>query len=115
MPGQNMQQSAPGPELEGPSGDKPPSQPWRTEGLPKKESPKRRQNWILTAILLRGYLVFFSVLTMQDQMNGPQTIAYTEFKTQVAAKNVGEVFARGSTIEGSLKNAAPLPGQKDRT
>ena len=42
-------------------------------------------------------------------------VAYTEFKAQVRSKNVAEVFARGDSIEGQLKKAAPLPGQPDRT
>ena len=45
----------------------------------------------------------------------PAAGAYTEFKTQVANKNVGELFARGNSIEGQLKKAAPLPGQPDRS
>src|SRR5581483_3172320 len=40
---------------------------------------------------------------------------YTEFKSQVDARNVAEIFAKGDTIEGALKNAAPLPGQPNRT
>jgi cell division protease FtsH len=87
-----------------------PSQPWRTEGLPKGQPPKRRPRWLILAVWFLGYVVFFGLLTVQDRMGGPQTIPYTEFKAQVANKNVGEVFARGNTIEGALKKAAPLPG-----
>jgi cell division protease FtsH len=61
------------------------------------------------------YLAFFGMLTLQDRFSGPQAVPYTEFKTQVAGKNVGEVFARGDTIEGELKKAAPQPGQANRT
>jgi cell division protease FtsH len=52
------------------------------------------------------------LLTLQDRMSGPESIPYTEFKTQVANKNVAEIFARGNTIEGALRNPAPLPGGK---
>src|SRR5262249_1162090 len=45
----------------------------------------------------------------------PEAVAYTEFKSQVAAGNVSEVFARGDTIEGALKTAAPMPSRKGRT
>ena len=62
-----------------------------------------------------GYGVLFGMLTLQDRLSGPQAVPYTEFKGQVAAKNVTEVFAKGDTIEGALKKAAPLPGQSDRT
>jgi cell division protease FtsH len=88
-----------------------PSRPWRTEGLPKEKPAKRRPNWLTLAAWFVGYVIFFGLLTVQDRMSGPQPVPYTEFKTQVANKNVGEVFARGNTIEGALKKAAPLGGQ----
>src|SRR5690349_14118216 len=90
------------------------SHPWRTEGLPKKEAPQRRSRWIVLGVMLLGYLVFFGLLTIQDQMSGPEAISYTEFKAQVANKNVAEVFARGNTIQGSLKKDAPLTGQQEQ-
>src|SRR5262249_20575173 len=62
-----------------------------------------------------GYLILFGLLTMQDRLARPESVAYTEFKTQVAARNVAEVFARGDTIEGALKKAAPMPKQDGRT
>src|SRR5258705_4052918 len=92
----------------------PPARPWRTEGLPKKEPPKTRR-WITAAIWFGGYLLLFGLLTVQDRLSGPRTVPYTEFKNQVAAKNVVELFARGDSIEGQLKKAAPLPGKPDRT
>ena len=89
------------------------SRPWRTEGLPKGQPANRRPRWLMLAALLLGYAVFFGLLTVQDRMSGPQTIPYTEFKAQVANKNVSEVFARGNTIQGALKKAASLPGHSD--
>jgi cell division protease FtsH len=65
----------------------------------------------MLAVWVFGYVLFFGVLTMQDRMSGPAAVPYTEFKAQVANKNVAEVFARGNTIEGGLKKEAPLPGQ----
>src|SRR6476660_8384108 len=106
-----------------PPADRPPSnaparqpvaRPWRTEGLPKKEPPKTRR-WITAAMWFGGYLVLFGLLTVQDRLSGPQPVPYTEFKNQVTAKNVVELFARGDSIEGQLKKAAPLPGKQDRT
>ena len=67
------------------------------------------------AVWLVGYLLLFGVLTVQDRLSGPQPVPYTEFKTQVADKNVAEVFARGDSIEGQLKKAVAIPGQQDRT
>ncbi len=91
--------------------DKP--KPWRTEGLPKKPAPSRRSWWITLAIWLGSYLLLFGLLTAEDQLSEPQVIAYTEFKRQVAARNVAEVFSRGDSIEGALKNPAPLPDDED--
>ena len=67
------------------------------------------------AAWLVGYLVLFGLLTVQDQLSGPQAVPYTEFKAQVASQNVSEVFARGDSIEGELKKAVPQPGQSNRT
>jgi cell division protease FtsH len=67
------------------------------------------------AAWLIGYLLLFGVLTLQDRLSGPQAVPYTEFKSQVAGKNVGELFARGNSIEGQLRKAVPLPGQTDTT
>jgi cell division protease FtsH len=64
---------------------------------------------------LVGYLLWFGVLTVQDQRSGPQTVPYTEFKSQVANKNIAELFARGDSIEGQLKKPVALPGQQNRT
>jgi cell division protease FtsH len=97
---------------------KEPSKPWRTEGVPGRDSgpqPPRRPNWKWLAWMLVGYLVVFSLLTTQDQMAGAPTVSYTEFTDQVEAGNVTEVFARGDTIQGVLRKAAPLPGEQDRT
>jgi cell division protease FtsH len=66
-------------------------------------------------VWLVGYLLLFGLLTLQDRLSGPLAVPYTEFKTHVAADNVAELFARGNSIEGQLKKAAPVPGQKDRT
>jgi cell division protease FtsH len=60
-------------------------------------------------------MLLFGVLTVQDRLSGPRAVPYTEFKHQVAAKNVNEVFARGDSIEGQLKKAVPLPDQEERT
>jgi cell division protease FtsH len=85
--------------------------PWRTEGLPKTPAPKRRPGWLLWAVWLLGYVIFFGILTIQDRMAGPESISYTEFQTQVANQNVAEIFARGNSIEGALRKPAPLSGQ----
>jgi cell division protease FtsH len=104
------------PPSSGSSTGPPPLRPWRTEGLPKGGQPtKPRPRWKTIAVWLVGYLIMFGVLTVQDRLSGPQPVPYTEFKTQVANKNVAELFARGDSIEGQLKKAVPVPGQKDRS
>jgi cell division protease FtsH len=110
----SKQSLTPNPER-GKHADASQSQPWRTEGLPPKQAPKQRPRWIIGAVLLLGYLLIFGIITMQDRLNGPQSVSYTELKTQVSDKNVAEVFARGDSIQGSLKKAVPLPSQKDST
>ena len=108
-----------GPPAERPSPDASPdtpsSRPWRTEGLPKNPPGNGRRRWLTALILFAGYLVLFSIFTIQDRLSGPQLIPYTEFKSQVASKNVTEVFARGDSIEGELRKPAPLPAAANRT
>jgi cell division protease FtsH len=95
--------------------DRPPARPWRTEGLPPDQAPRKRSRWSTLGWLVAGYLVFFALVSVQDRLNGPQALSYTEFKAQVAKKSVAEVFSRGDTIEGVLKQPAPLPGADKRT
>ncbi len=97
-----------------------PHKPWRTEGMPAGHGDAdrpRRPRWVRwVAWIAGGYLVLFLLTSLQDQMSSSeQTIAYTEFTTQVQKGNVAEVFARGDTIEGALKEAAPIPGKTDAT
>ena len=92
--------------------DQAPPQPWRTEGLPKESPAKQRPRWVAWAQWLLIYGALFALFTMQDRLSGPQVVSYTEFKAQVASKNVHEVFARGNTVQGALKQPKPVPGQK---
>jgi cell division protease FtsH len=104
----------PTPRPEPEAADQPRSRPWRTEGLPKGQPPtgppgKARPPWIVWAGWLLAYLLLFGVFTLQDRLAGPQAVPYTEFKAQVGKGNVTEVFARGNTIQGALKEKAPVP------
>src|SRR4051794_6894364 len=98
---------------------RPPHKPWRTEGLPAghgDDKPRRPRWWRWVAWIVGGYLVLFLLTTMQDQMSaGQKTIAYTDFTAQVQKQNVAEIFSRGDTIQGRLKQAAPVPGKSDET
>jgi cell division protease FtsH len=107
---------SPGPQLHEPRPDRAREQPWRTEGLPDPPSQQKRpRRWATAALWVVGYLVLFGVMTIQDRLSGPEPIPYTEFKTQVAAKNVAELFAQGDSIEGQLRKPAPVPGAQERT
>ena len=118
MPGQPPQTPPDSPRERPPSATSsqtPSTRPWRTEGLPKGQPPNPRRRWIRAAIWFVGYLLVFGLFTLQDRFSGPQPVPYTEFKSQVANKNVAELFARGNSIEGQLRKAVTLPGQQERT
>jgi cell division protease FtsH len=106
--------ATPQPSSPKPPPQSPPSKPWRTEGLPPGPPPNRQQ-WTTLAGWVLGFLVLFVLLTLQDRQQSPQPTPYTEFKGQVASGNVAEVFARGNTIQGSLRKPAPLPDHPDVT
>jgi cell division protease FtsH len=102
------------PQGEERSPERRPPPPWRTEGLPEGQAPNRRPRWIEIVAFVLSYALLFGLMTVQDRMGGPQSIPYTEFKAQVANKNVREVFARGNAIEGALRKPSPLPGGQER-
>jgi cell division protease FtsH len=105
------------PERERPTerGSQQPPRPWRTEGLPEKDPPSSRGRWTNVGLGLLAYLLLLGVLTVQDRLSGPQPVAYTEFKSQVQAKNVAEVFARGDSIQGRLRKPVPIAGEQRAT
>ncbi len=103
------------PESRGGTGDRSTERPWHTEGVrpsdgEEKPSPGRPKWWVTAAILVAAYLLFFGVFSFEDR-SGVATVPYTEFSQQVDAKNVAVIFARGDTIEGSLRQASPVPGE----
>ncbi len=86
-------------------------QPWRSEGAPPPQPPKRKMpgGWrglILTALIV--YLVANLVLSLFNRGDEP-TISYTEFSKQVAAGNVTKIYSKGDAIQGELKNKQALP------
>ena len=100
--------------------DRDPARPWRTEGVPPTPDPEKpapnRRRWLrLLPLLLLGYLVAFGLLTLQDMSRAAVTVSYTEFTAQVQGGNVAEVFARGESIEGTLRQARPDPAEQGRT
>ena len=96
-----------------PQSDRPSDRPWRTEGLPPGKSgapsqPPKRNWWTFAVRGLILYAIFFGVLTVHDRLNGPAPISYTEFDQQVEAGNVAEIFARGHSLQGELREERPL-------
>ncbi|MFD8977065.1 ATP-dependent zinc metalloprotease FtsH [Streptomyces sp. NPDC059593] len=93
-------------------------QPWRSEGAPPPQSPKKKMpgGWgglILTALVV--YLLANIVLSFFNEGDGP-TISYTEFDKQVAAGNVTKIYSKGDAIQGQLKDKQPVPdGEGDYT
>jgi cell division protease FtsH len=99
-----------------PPHDRPHPRPWRTEGLPKGDPPRPKPpGWLKWTPWIIGYLLLFAMVTVQDRLSSPELVAYTEFKSQVAHKNIAELFARGNSIEGRLRRPAPLPEEPNRT
>ncbi|HET7753579.1 MAG TPA: ATP-dependent zinc metalloprotease FtsH [Anaeromyxobacteraceae bacterium] len=101
--------------------DKQPERPrdrlWRAEGLPRgsKGGPPPEpgwKKWIPSARWIVIYAVLFALFTFQDRQAGPQTISYSEFRQQVDAGNVAEIFARGQSIQGELRQPRPVPGEE---
>ncbi|CCH75296.1 ATP-dependent zinc metalloprotease FtsH 3 [Nostocoides australiense Ben110] len=92
--------------------------PWRTEGLPdnaaKDEKKRPKLNWrrLLTTLALT-YLLSFLLLSFFAPK--PHSMSYTDFKAQVAAKNVAEVYAKGNTIQGKLAKAVAEPDNAEAT
>ncbi|MGD9905042.1 MAG: ATP-dependent zinc metalloprotease FtsH [Vicinamibacterales bacterium] len=106
---------APGPRPPVETPEQPPAKPWRTEGLPKAPPPAKGPRWTTLLLAALGYAIVFAVLTVQDRLQAPEAVPYTEFKQQVGGKNVGEVFARGDSIQGELRKPAPVPGESGTT
>ncbi|WP_219466304.1 ATP-dependent zinc metalloprotease FtsH [Nonomuraea rhizosphaerae] len=84
-----------------------PKPPWRAEGLPGGNRPKINW-WRFVITLLAVYAVFFLVSSFFDS-GQVETISYTQFTSQVTAKNVKEIYATGFSVEGDLKSAAKDP------
>jgi cell division protease FtsH len=99
--------------------ERPPNRPWRTEGLPpgSKGGPPGQdwRRWIPSARWILLYAAMFALLTWQDWQQGPHPIPYSEFTGQVESGNVGEIFARGQTIQGELREARPIQGEEGKT
>ncbi|MEV0631957.1 ATP-dependent zinc metalloprotease FtsH [Nonomuraea wenchangensis] len=100
-----MERSGP-PQAPGKGKGKP---PWRSEGLPGTPGGRPKINWWRFVVtLLVVYAGFFVVSSFVDN-ESVETISYTEFTTQVDAKNVKDISAQGLSVEGDLRSAAKNP------
>ena len=96
-----------------------PPKPWRTEGLENSDTDvegggPRWPNW--KRILLWSVVFYFGsflVFSFLDSANAPVAVSYTEFQAQVQAENVERIYARGDSIEGTLRDAAAHPDSDD--
>ncbi|HET8939418.1 MAG TPA: ATP-dependent zinc metalloprotease FtsH [Polyangiales bacterium] len=77
---------------------------------PQQQLPPRRM-W-LTFLLMLG-LNYVLVKTFFVDPDAPITIPYTTFKTEVKAKNVQAVYARGETLEGRFGKEVTWPPKEE--
>lgn len=94
----------------------PEPKPWRTEGLensPENFRPPRPpwRNIVIWSLIF--YFASFFAFSLQDLSAAPATVSYSEFRVQVQAQNVKEIYARGDTIQGALKEPRAIPGAKN--
>lgn len=85
--------------------------PGRGDG-PEPSRGRWYKPWLWLAVL---YLGFFLILSFQDRAAVPEAVSYSEFKSQVQSNNVAEVFSRGDTIEGKLRQQKPVPGAEGQS
>ncbi|GAA0851477.1 ATP-dependent zinc metalloprotease FtsH [Streptosporangium amethystogenes subsp. fukuiense] len=86
------------------------SKPWRSEGLPDgPPAPQRpRINWVRFLVtMFIVYAGFFIVSSFFGEATEP--ISYTQFTDQVRAGNVKDIYATGTSIQGTLKKPARDP------
>lgn len=91
--------------------------PWRTEGMPPDNDRPRRNRfswvrWLIWGLLLYGMTFLFASLIAQAT-SPTITVPYTEFVQQVQADNISEVYAKGDSIEGRLREPATVPENDD--
>jgi cell division protease FtsH len=97
---------------------RPADRPWRAEGLPSGGRTPPDPGWkkfLPNAGWLVVYALLFALCTVQDLQAGPQPISYTEFRKQVQAGTIAEVFARGESIQGELRAPQPIPDEAGKT
>ncbi|GAB1821516.1 ATP-dependent zinc metalloprotease FtsH [Herbidospora sp. RD11066] len=90
------------------------TKPWRAEGLPPPKPNRPKINWWRFALTMAiTYAAFFVISSFFDG-TPVRTISYTEFIRQVNSGNVKDIYATGMSIQGDLKKAQPIPGDKEK-
>ena len=96
--------------------------PWRIEGLDDKPADTKggprwpKVDWKKVLwVALAGYLITFLIMSFQDAAVAPKVIPYNEFSAQVQAKNIKSIFENQGTLQGELKNPAPMPDSNPAT
>ena len=89
-----------------------PDEIWRSEGAPPPPPPRRRRTgggWV--SMVLTALVVFLLVDTLLSIFGsgGSTNVTYTEFSKQLNAGQVSEIYAKGDSIQGKLKEAQPKP------
>ncbi|MFK0257175.1 ATP-dependent zinc metalloprotease FtsH [Streptomyces sp. NPDC090445] len=90
--------------------------PWRSEGAPPSQQPRKRMPGGWRGLILAALVVFLVtnlVLSFFNEGDEP-TISYTEFSKQVTAGNVSKIYSKGDAIQGELKAKQPLPPDGDK-
>ncbi|WP_042392337.1 ATP-dependent zinc metalloprotease FtsH [Streptacidiphilus carbonis] len=89
-----------------------PDEIWRSEGAPPPPPPRRKRSgggWI--SMVLTALVVFLLMDTLLSIFGGggSTNVTYTEFSSQLNAGHVSEIYAKGDSIQGKLKEAQPKP------
>jgi cell division protease FtsH len=82
---------------------------WRTEGLPERPPQRPKFRWRRFALAVLALYALSSVLLQSSRTTGVVSVPYTAFTQQVNANNVATIFAKGESIQGSLRTAKPVP------
>ena len=96
--------------------DRPKSkEPWRVEGMPGGDGPRRRVPfgrrflWLLFALLALNWVVGSQIPDRESRLAVP----YSFFRAQVEDGNVKEISSRGDVIQGEFRRPAKPPASKD--
>jgi cell division protease FtsH len=82
---------------------------WRTEGLPERPPQRPKFRWRRFALTVLALYAVSSVLLQSSRTTAVTSVPYTAFTQQVNANNVATIFAKGESIQGSLRTPKPVP------